>query len=81
MQQHHSPSLKQDQWAQAEKTQNEEKNTEISPKILRARHVECYVPVHGGKQKRWLPSQELERPNVAVSAEQEWEDKKNTSAK
>lgn len=69
MQQHHSPSLKQDHWAQVEKTQNEEKNTEISPRILGDRHVQCYMTVSGGKQKRWLQPQE--RPNVAVSAEQE----------
>lgn len=35
----------------------------------------------GGKWKRWLQAQELERPNVTVSAEQEREDKKKAVAK
>lgn len=50
MQQHHSPSLK-DHWAQAEKNQNEEENTEISPKVLGARHVQWYVTVWGEMEK------------------------------
>lgn len=35
----------------------------------------------GGKWKRWLKAQKLERSNVTVSAEQEWEDEKEAVAK
>lgn len=45
------PIVKQDHWAQAEKNQNEEENTEISARILRAKHVQWYVTVWGGNGK------------------------------
>lgn len=35
----------------------------------------------GEKQKRWLKPWEWEKPNVTVSAEQEWEGKKKAVAR